>query len=210
MKARLGDPGKGVAWNFEVKWDGYRAIAFCSGGLKLQGRRLNEIGADFPEIKPLGSDSRARGLVLDGELVVVDEDGRPDFQLMQSRRERQLEAHFMIFDLLWADGTDLRPMPYLERRARLPAPDDVVEALGEALVDAREIVELGALREGDHVGDLLVGEVQELARPRTSDLGDDEISEMTQEVARGVRDVEALLGHAVDHLERGERLALHE
>ena len=121
MKARLGDPGKGVAWNFEVKWDGYRAIAFCSGGLKLQGRRLNEIGADFPEIKPLGSDSRARGLVLDGELVVVDEDGRPDFQLMQSRRERQLEAHFMIFDLLWADGTDLRPMPYLERRARLEA-----------------------------------------------------------------------------------------
>jgi bifunctional non-homologous end joining protein LigD len=119
MKARLDDPDEGVDWEFEVKWDGYRAIAFCGDALRLQGRRLNEIGPDFPEIKPLGQDRQARGLVLDGELVVSDENGRPDFQLMQSRRELQLEAHFMIFDLLWAEGHDLRTDPYRERRERL-------------------------------------------------------------------------------------------
>lgn len=119
MKARLGDPDEGVDWEFEVKWDGYRAIAFCADGLRLQSRRLNEIGPDFPEIEPLGKDRQARGLVLDGELVVSDENGRPDFQLMQSRRELRLEAHFMIFDLLWAGGQDLRADPYHERRERL-------------------------------------------------------------------------------------------
>ncbi|MBN8869478.1 MAG: non-homologous end-joining DNA ligase [Solirubrobacterales bacterium] len=119
MKARLGDPDEGVDWEFEVKWDGYRAIAFCADGLRLQGRRLNEIGPDFPEIEPLGKDRQARGLVLDGELVVSDENGRPDFQLMQSRRELRLEAHFMIFDLLWVGGQDLRADPYRERRERL-------------------------------------------------------------------------------------------
>jgi len=121
MKARLEDPDENAEWDFEVKWDGYRAIAFCDDGLRLQGRRLNEIGPDFPEIGPLGKDRRARGLILDGELVVSDENGRPDFQLMQSRRESQLEAHFMIFDLLWADGHDLRAEPYRERRERLEA-----------------------------------------------------------------------------------------
>jgi len=119
MKTFLADPAPGVEWEFEVKWDGYRAIAFCGERFRLQGRRLNEISQDFPEIVDLGMEKNARGKVLDGELVVVDEAGRPDFQLMQSRRENGLQARFMIFDLLWADGKDLRALPYLERRGRL-------------------------------------------------------------------------------------------
>ena len=121
MKARLGDPDGGTDWEFEVKWDGYRALAFCDGGLRLQGRRLNQIGSDFPELAPLGTAHGAQGLILDGELVVTDDDGRPDFQLMQSRRELGLQAYYMVFDLLWAEGKDLRATPYLERRERLEA-----------------------------------------------------------------------------------------
>lgn len=119
MKASLGDPDPGLDWNFEVKWDGYRAIAFCDGNLRLQGRRLNDITATYPELGPLGDDRTARGNVFDGELVVFDERGVPDFQLMQVRRERNLTASFLIFDLLWSDGEDLRARPYTERRELL-------------------------------------------------------------------------------------------
>lgn len=119
MKATLEDHVPGDEWHCEVKWDGYRAIAFCDGGFRLQGKRLNEITADFPELTGLGESRDAAGTILDGELVVFDEEGRPDFQLMQSRRERNLSASFVIFDLLWSGGEDLRGLPYEARRERL-------------------------------------------------------------------------------------------
>ena len=119
MKAHLGEPDKASRWQCEVKWDGYRAIAFCDQSLRLQGRRLNDITPSFPELGRLGEDKSARGTILDGELVVFDESGHPDFQLMQSRTERHLEATFLIFDLLWSGGVDLRPRPYEERREKL-------------------------------------------------------------------------------------------
>lgn len=123
MKAWLDDPPSGGDWQIEVKWDGYRAIAFCGERFRLQGRRLNEITDDFPELGALAGDPGASGAILDGEIVVLDEEGRPDFQLMQSRRELGLETRFMIFDLLWAGGEDLRPLPYTERREALEALD---------------------------------------------------------------------------------------
>ncbi len=119
MKAKLGDPDPGSPWEFEVKWDGYRALAFCGDRFRLQGRRLDDITASYPELSPPSTAGPVRGKVLDGEIVVFDRDGRPDFQLMQVRRERGLEANFLIFDLLWSDGTDLRERPYAERRERL-------------------------------------------------------------------------------------------
>ncbi|MDQ2622326.1 MAG: non-homologous end-joining DNA ligase, partial [Actinomycetota bacterium] len=98
---------------------GYRAIAFCGDTFRLQGKRLNDITGSYPELAGLGEDRVAKGNVLDGELVIFDEDGIPDFQLMQIRRERNLKASFLVFDLLWSDGTDLRSRPYSERRERL-------------------------------------------------------------------------------------------
>jgi len=150
MKAYLGEPSPGIDWEFEVKWDGYRAVAFCGERFRLQGRRLNEIGPDFPEIAGLGSDEIAKGKVLDGELVVFDEAGRPDFQLMQSRRDSGRPVHFLVFDLLWADGEDLRPRSYIERREALESlglageswsvPDRIEAGLDDAL---RATAELG-------------------------------------------------------------------
>ncbi len=119
MKARLEDPDPTRDWQFEVKWDGYRAIAFCGDRLKLQGRRLNEITADFPELAPLAAQEGCSGCIFDGELAVFDEGGIPDFQLMQARRDLGLEVRFLIFDLLWSEGQDLRSRSYLERRRLL-------------------------------------------------------------------------------------------
>lgn len=119
MKAMLADPPQGEDWNLEVKWDGYRAIAFCDDRFRLQGRRLNDITSDFPEVGPIGFRDKHRRCILDGELVVLDAQGKPDFQLMQSRKKKQLEATYLVFDLLWLDDLDLRANSYAERREQL-------------------------------------------------------------------------------------------
>ncbi|HTU15962.1 MAG TPA: non-homologous end-joining DNA ligase [Solirubrobacterales bacterium] len=135
MKAKLAEtPAASDEWATEIKWDGVRAIAFCEDGkLRLQGRRLNDITELFPEIAPLAEVPAAEGTILDGELVAFDEYGIPDFQRVQKRLrrgrnsgwmpKRSYRATFVIFDLLRADGEDLRSLPYRERRQRLEALD---------------------------------------------------------------------------------------
>lgn len=135
MKARLAEtPAASDEWATEIKWDGVRAIAFCENGeLRLQGRRLNDITDLFPEIAPLAEVPAAEGTILDGELVAFDEYGIPDFQRIQKRLRRNrdpdrmprrsYQATFIIFDLLRADGEDLRSLPYRERRERLESLD---------------------------------------------------------------------------------------
>jgi len=136
MKAKLAEvPATSAEWATEIKWDGVRAIAFCEGGrLRLQGRRLNDITDLFPEVKPLSEASGAEGTILDGELVAFDEFGIPDFQRIQQRLQRNRgKRHgrparsylvtFVIFDILRADGEDLRDLPYRERRERLESLD---------------------------------------------------------------------------------------
>ncbi|MGB0120436.1 MAG: non-homologous end-joining DNA ligase [Solirubrobacterales bacterium] len=132
MKAKLAEaPAASDEWATEIKWDGVRAIAFCEpDGLRLQGRRLNDITGLFPEIAPLADVPEAEGTILDGELVAFDEYGIPDFQRIQKRLtrserkskpmpSRSYAATFVIFDILQADGQDLRSLPYRERRAEL-------------------------------------------------------------------------------------------
>ena len=131
MKASLAEiPSVSDGWATEIKWDGVRAISFCKDGeLRLQGRRLNDITGLFPEIEPLGRQTAAEGTVLDGEMVAFDEDGIPSFQRIQKRlrqdgerlRNRSYVATFIIFDLLYADGVDMRDRPYSERREQLEA-----------------------------------------------------------------------------------------
>lgn len=134
MKAKLAAvPAISDEWATEIKWDGVRAIAFCDGGrLFLQGRRLNDITDLFPEIRELANAPGADGTVLDGELVAFDSNGIPDFRRIQARLEpqgrhratrpaRSYRATFVIFDLLWEKGGDLRDRTYTERRERLEA-----------------------------------------------------------------------------------------
>ncbi len=118
-------------WGYEIKWDGVRAIAYCQGGrVSLETRNLHDVTAQYPEIRRLGAALGSREAVLDGELVTFDEDGRPSFQLLQSRmhlgsdsvirrRMRDVPVTYMIFDLLYIDGHSLMQLPYEERRERL-------------------------------------------------------------------------------------------
>src|ERR1039458_5417902 len=76
----------GAEWLFEIKWDGYRAIAFIDQGkLRLVSRNQNELTERFPELKDLPKFVKAGSAILDGEGVALAEQGRASFSLMQQR-----------------------------------------------------------------------------------------------------------------------------
>jgi len=117
-------------WAFEPKWDGVRAIITCHRGrLTITSRRGNDVSGAYPELAPiagrLGADA-----VLDGEIVTMDEAGRPSFERLQRRMHvRQPSADLVAevpvvlvaFDLLWVDGELLVPLDQATRRRRLEA-----------------------------------------------------------------------------------------
>ncbi|MDQ6816941.1 MAG: DNA ligase D, partial [Actinomycetota bacterium] len=137
MLARSGTrvPTPESQWSFEVKWDGVRAIAYIQPGrLRLESRNLNEITDAYPELRGLVRAAGMRELVLDGEVVAFDDQGRPSFERLQRRMHvtspsavrRLMSSHpvvYAIFDLLYMDGRSLMDLPYSERRARLEALD---------------------------------------------------------------------------------------
>ncbi|HWK29468.1 MAG TPA: non-homologous end-joining DNA ligase [Solirubrobacter sp.] len=123
----------GDEWAYEIKWDGVRAVGYAEGGrLRLESRRGNAITARYPELRALGRALGVREAILDGEIVALDEHGRPSFQRLQRRMHltsdgmvRRLSQSepvvYMIFDLLWLDGHALLGEPYAARRAALQA-----------------------------------------------------------------------------------------
>lgn len=103
---------------YEVKYDGFRAVAGLTGGkLALQSRRGNDLSARFPELARALRGLGVKDAVLDGEIVALDPKGRSRFQLLQN--QSGVEQRYVAFDVLWLDGEDLRELPLEERRARL-------------------------------------------------------------------------------------------
>ena len=120
-------------WLFEIKWDGYRAIAFIEGDrLRLVSRNQNDLTKAYPELQEIPQHVRARTAILDGEIVALDEQGRPSFGLMQQRtgvgeggrrirRTRDdIPVVYYVFDLLYLDGYNLMRVE-LEKRKELLA-----------------------------------------------------------------------------------------
>ena len=126
------EPFDDPEWLFEIKWDGYRAIAFIAKGkVRLVSRNQNDLTAQYPELYNLAASIKAETAILDGEIAALDEDGRSSFSLMQQRtgiRERgrrtasrrDIPVLYFVFDLLYRDGYDLRRLP-LERRKTILA-----------------------------------------------------------------------------------------
>jgi len=115
------------AWVFEVKWDGYRAIASidAAGTLTLMSRNGLDLLARFPDLAGIGEAFRSLPIVADGEICVLDENGRSSFQALQrymkAPRGKKPPLTYIAFDLLYADGRDLRALPLEERKAKLEA-----------------------------------------------------------------------------------------
>jgi bifunctional non-homologous end joining protein LigD len=127
MRATLGRlPADDAGWAYEVKWDGYRTLGFVENGrLRLQSSNLYDVTAKYPELAELPTGVNARRAVLDGELVVLDDDGRPRFELIQRHDLEQRQAALYVFDVLSVDDHDTIGLPY-EHRRRLLA--EVLEA----------------------------------------------------------------------------------
>jgi DNA ligase D-like protein (predicted ligase) len=110
---------EGLEWLWEIKFDGYRALAVKSGtGVALFSRRRKSLNSQFPYIVEALADLPA-GTVVDGEVVAIDESGRPDFNLLQNFRAEASRIRYYIFDLLCCEDRDLTHVPMVERRALL-------------------------------------------------------------------------------------------
>src|ERR1017187_8113671 len=82
----VAEPFDGAQWLFEIKWDGYRAIAFIENGkVRLVSRNQNDLTARYPELNDMAQLIKAKTAILDGEVVALDEEGKASFSLMQQR-----------------------------------------------------------------------------------------------------------------------------
>ena len=117
MLATLADkPFDKKGWIFEIKWDGYRAIAYKNRSVELISRGHKSYNARFPDIIKALSKLPGR-FILDGEIVIVDSQGRSQFQLLQNyQRRKEGTPYYYLFDILSFEGRDLTKLPLLDRK----------------------------------------------------------------------------------------------
>ncbi len=127
-------------WAYEIKWDGYRTLAFVDGGHTWwQSSSGADVTAQYPELAEFAASVNASSAIIDGELVVLDDTGRPRFELMQ---RHAAQVVFQAFDVLHIDGHDTVTLPYEQRRALLAA---LVEPSANWAVPAHRIGDGAAL-----------------------------------------------------------------
>ncbi len=123
MKAKLvAEAPKDEGWQYEVKFDGFRALAYKRGSeVRLLSRNQKDFAAKFPEVAEAVVDLKSEDCILDGEIVALDEKGRSSFQLLQAYElgQQRPPLLFYVFDLLRIGGKDLRKEPLEQRKARL-------------------------------------------------------------------------------------------
>jgi bifunctional non-homologous end joining protein LigD len=136
LDAMLAKPGEvpesdSDEWAYEIKWDGVRVLGYADRGKwSMLSRRLEDVSARYPELEQLAEVLGDRSAILDGEVVALDSQGRPRFQLIQSRmgltspaavkaKMAQQPVDYVIFDLLHLDGHCVRDLPYIQRRELL-------------------------------------------------------------------------------------------
>lgn len=114
-------------WAYEIKWDGVRVLSYLrAGSVHLESRNLRDITARYPELHGLAV-AAGCDAVLDGEVVAFDHEGRPSFQTLQqrmhlansadvARRVSDVPVIYLIFDVLWVDGTTTMGLEFRDRR----------------------------------------------------------------------------------------------
>jgi len=118
-------------YGFEFKWDGVRVIAFWDrSSLRLRSRNRRDVTSRYPELWPLAGALGEHRMVLDGEVVALDEQGRPSFEELQQRMHltadadvrrtmREVPVTYLVFDLIFLDDELLTDWTYARRRKRL-------------------------------------------------------------------------------------------
>src|SRR6202140_5686711 len=126
-------PAPTAAWGFEFKWGGLRAEAYVEGGtVRLLSRSGENVTARYPEVHAMGRALGSKEVVLDGEIVALDDKGRPSFEEIQQRmglsseseirrKMKEVPVTYMLFDVMWKDGRSLLKETYADRRKKLEA-----------------------------------------------------------------------------------------
>ena len=122
MKAKLVASMPSGNWIYEIKFDGYRALALRGRSeTRILSRNQKDLGSKFPEVRDSIAALDIQDAIIDGEIVALDEKGRSSFQLLQSLdmgQERPPIVYY-AFDLLRLNGKDLQGLPIEERKAKL-------------------------------------------------------------------------------------------
>ena len=117
----VNEPVAEEGWLYEMKWDGYRAVAYCNGSVDLCSRNNKSFNEKFYPLYNSLKEWKVNAVV-DGEIVVVNEQGLPDFsQLQLWRSEADGALLFYLFDILWLEGRSLVHLPLEERKEILKA-----------------------------------------------------------------------------------------
>ena len=158
LATSIEEPFDSPEWLFEIKWDGYRAIAFVEQGrVRYVSRNQNDLTAQYADLRDLPKFVNAKSAVLDGEIVALDEQGHSSFSLMQQRtgfRDRnrrvapqpEVSVLYYAFDLLHLDGYDLRRVPLEQRKAALSSifagPSDTMRLSDHFLANGKSLFEV--------------------------------------------------------------------
>lgn len=129
MLATMAEPFDSDDFTYEIKWDGYRCLAFLDGATRLQSRNLKDISPIFPELLHLHQRTSVSGCILDGEIIAI-RDGKPNFSALQKRGQLRKPDHikaasvripvvFTVFDLLYFNHQPLVNQPIEVRRTIL-------------------------------------------------------------------------------------------
>jgi bifunctional non-homologous end joining protein LigD len=129
MLATLGELPAPPGWGYEFKWDGVRVTVYLDrGGLRAASRNDRDVTGGYPELRALLERFPRRRVVLDGEIVALDRQGRPTFSLLQQRMHvkaptpallERVPVQLYLFDLLHLGNQSLLALPYTDRRRRL-------------------------------------------------------------------------------------------
>jgi bifunctional non-homologous end joining protein LigD len=112
---------EGDEWEYEAKLDGYRGLLLRDHAeVRLRSRNDKDLTRSYPSIAAAAGRMPVHQAVVDGEIVALDDRGRPSFQALQHPSKAQVIV-FFAFDLLYLNGQDLTPLSLEKRRAKLPA-----------------------------------------------------------------------------------------
>ena len=110
----------GNDWTYEIKWDGYRALAVKDGSaIRLISRNQKNLTHDYPTVVSALRSIKEKAVVLDGEIVALDGSGRPSFQALQHRSTEGLVLTYVAFDALTIGARSLLAEPLAVRRQHL-------------------------------------------------------------------------------------------
>ena len=140
MASSAKEPFNDPDWIFETKLDGYRATAVIdsTGKARIWSRNRLPLEQKFPTVRNAAEELNLRSTILDGEIVALDEEGIPRFQLLQKWQKRPTApVVYVLFDLLWDNGRDLPARALFTgesgcRRSLLPLPEFKSEATSKS------------------------------------------------------------------------------